>query len=136
MTRLTGRLTVDLPPSEAYDLFTPRGEERWVPGWRPRFPDPADDTVFETDAHGEVTTWLTLEREPARRIRYARVTPGSRAGTVTVALDGPAEGPTEVEVTYVLTALTTDAEHHLAEFAARYPAYLTTWETSIAALTR
>lgn len=134
MTTLTGRLTVALPPDEAYELFTPRGEQRWVPGWRPRFPDAGDDTVFETEAHDEVTTWLVLEREPGRRLRYARVTPGSRAGTVTVTLDGPPEGPTEVEVTYALTALTRAARHHLAEFAATYPAYLASWQTSIAAL--
>ncbi|WP_188191849.1 hypothetical protein [Nonomuraea sp. SYSU D8015] len=34
----TGRLPVALPPEEAFTLFTPRGEERWVAAWRPRFP--------------------------------------------------------------------------------------------------
>ncbi|MEU8121168.1 hypothetical protein AB0C21_20865 [Spirillospora sp. NPDC049024] len=31
--RLTGRITVPLPPAEAFPLFTARGERRWVPGW-------------------------------------------------------------------------------------------------------
>ncbi|MBG0829921.1 hypothetical protein HS041_19320 [Planomonospora sp. ID67723] len=54
--KLTGTLTVPLPPEEAFHLFTARGEERWVEGWRPRFPVPVEDdtapgTVFETGAH-------------------------------------------------------------------------------------
>ncbi|TMR11175.1 hypothetical protein, partial [Nonomuraea zeae] len=87
--RLTGRLSVALPPEEAFVLFTPRGEERWVAGWRPRFPAPAGDdsapgTVFETGEHGELTTWVVTGREAGWRVSYARLTPGSRAGTVTV----------------------------------------------------
>ena len=31
---LTGHLTVTLPPEQAFDLFTPRGEQRWAVGWR------------------------------------------------------------------------------------------------------
>jgi hypothetical protein len=61
--RLAGRIQVDLPPGEAFGLFTPRGEEDWGHGWHPRFPvSAADDaepgTVFETLAHGQHTTWL------------------------------------------------------------------------------
>ena len=33
--RLTGRLHVALPPERAFRLFTARGEEDWVEGWRP-----------------------------------------------------------------------------------------------------
>lgn len=134
--RLTGQVRVPLPPHEAFVLFTPRGEERWVAGWRPHFPVPdADDTapgtVFETAAHGEVTTWLVLDREPGRHISYARVTPGSRAGTVAVCLDPDDATGSVVTVTYELTALTADAETGLAEFAAAYPAFLASWEQAI-----
>ncbi|MFD2349479.1 glycosyltransferase [Nonomuraea ferruginea] len=38
---LTGHVPVPLPPPEALRLFTPRGEEEWIKGWRPRFPVPA-----------------------------------------------------------------------------------------------
>mgnify|MGYP002142650008 CR=1 FL=1 len=27
-------ITLALPVEEAFPLFTPKGEERWVPGWR------------------------------------------------------------------------------------------------------
>ena len=134
---LTGHLTVARPPDEAFVYFTPRGEERWVPGWRPRFPAPAADdtapgTVFETDAHGRTTTWMVVDRTPARRIRYARVAPGDTAGTVTVELAG-AGGHTDVTVTYELTALTASAIEPLRGFAARYDDMMRQWADAIAA---
>ena len=91
--RLTGNIQVALPPSEAFRLFTPRGEQDWAPGWQPHFPAPAADdtepgTVFETSAHGHHTIWLVTARQPGERISYARVTPGGLAGTVTVRTSG------------------------------------------------
>ncbi|MFG2004180.1 SRPBCC family protein [Spirillospora sp. NPDC048911] len=132
---LTGDLTVALRPADAFELFTPRGEERWVAGWRPRFPaagsdDTAPGTVFETTSDGETTTWIVLDREPGRRVSYARVTPGSRAGTVTVEL-AEHEGGSSVRVTYELTALSPDGEEELRTFAAGYPEFLRSWETAV-----
>ncbi|GII52559.1 hypothetical protein Pth03_09480 [Planotetraspora thailandica] len=139
--RLTGRIGVALPPREAFVLFTPRGEESWVDGWRPRFAVDTDDdsapgTVFETDAHGELTTWVVLDRERGRRVSYARVTPGSRAGIVTVRLDDAPDGHSTVEVTYEMTALAPEGDRVLREFAAGYPAFLKSWEEAIAARPR
>lgn len=137
--RLAGTVRVALPPREAYMLFTPRGEEQWVVGWRPHFPvavsdDTAPGTVFETTARGEVTTWVILDRDPGSRIAYARVTPGSRAGTVAVQVDAAADDRHSlVQVTYTLTALTPDGARELAGFAATYPAFLASWEDAIAA---
>ncbi|REE97698.1 SRPBCC family protein [Thermomonospora umbrina] len=138
--RLTGRITVPLPPARAFELFTPRGEQRWVPGWRPRFPLPTDDdtapgTVFETTAADEVTTWVVLSREPGHHISYARVTPGSRAGTVTVSLTENTTGHTTVDVTYELTALTPTAEPALHRFATDYPTFLHTWQEALTTAT-
>lgn len=142
--RLTGRIRVGLPPAEAFRLFTPRGEQDWVPGWKPWFPAPAGDdtepgTVFETGAHGHRTVWLVLGRQPGRRISYARVTPGDRAGTVTVVINAASEhqpdeadDASDVEVSYELTALTDIAARDLAEFARTYPAYLRSWQEAIA----
>ncbi|MEV0346910.1 SRPBCC family protein [Nonomuraea sp. NPDC050680] len=135
--RLSGEVAVAMPPAEAFRLFTPRGEEEWVPGWRPGFPVATDDdsepgTVFETDAHGERTTWVVLGREKGRRISYARVTPGSRAGTVSVAVGEGDGGGSAVRVTYELTALSPEGERELREFADGYPAFLASWERDIA----
>jgi hypothetical protein len=136
--RLTGTVRVPLPPGEAFTLFTPRGEERWVDAWRPRFPAGARDdtepgTVFET-AHGaERTTWVVLARDPGRRVSYARVTPGRRAGTVTVDVAPHADGGSTAEVVYDLTALTADGAPDLEAFAGGYAAFLRSWEDAIAA---
>jgi hypothetical protein len=106
-----------------------------VPGWNPHFPaSVADDaepgTVFQTHAHGDATTWVVTDRDPGRRIRYARVTP-TRAGTVTVAIDGAGAQT----VTYELTALTAAAAD-LHQFALDYPAFLRSWQDTIEARLR
>lgn len=134
--RLAGRITVPLPPDEAFVLFTPRGEQQWVDGWRPRFAVPTEDdtapgTVFETLADGEHTIWLVLDREPGRRMSYARVTPTSRAGTVSVALEDAGDGSSNVAVTYAMTALSPDGDRQLKEFATGYPDFLRSWESAI-----
>ena len=136
--RLTGRLHVGLPPAAAFRLFTARGEQDWAHGWQPHFPAPAPDdtepgTVFETSAHGQHTVWLVTEREPGRRIGYARVTPGHQAGTVTVRLTAAGDD-SEVEVTYRLTALSDAAGSQLADFADGYDDYLRSWQDAIVAL--
>ena len=139
--RLTGRIRVGLPPAEAFRLFTPRGEQDWAPGWEPHFPAPAADdtepgTVFETSPHGQPgthvppTVWVVTDRESGRHISYARMTPGDRAGTVTVELSA-AGGASDVEVTYQLTALSAAAEPGLREFADGYAAYLQSWQDAI-----
>ncbi|WP_119730554.1 SRPBCC family protein [Thermomonospora amylolytica] len=132
---LEGRFTLALPPQEAFALFTPRGEERWVEGWRPHFPAPVHDdtapgTVFQT-SHGEQTIWVVLERDHGHRISYARVTPGSRAGTVTVTVEEDPTGHSSVQVVYDLTALTPDAAEELRAFAAGYRSFLHSWQEAI-----
>jgi hypothetical protein len=133
--RLTGTLTVARPPSEAFGLFTPRGEQAWAPGWLPRFPvERADDshpgTVFETDGQSGTVTWIVLDRDWGRRVRYARVTPRTTAGTVTVTLD-PVGASSRVTVTYELTALSEAGRSELAAFADDFVAFLRSWEKAI-----
>ena len=135
--RLTGRVQVPLPPGEAFRLFTPRGEQDWAHGWHPHFPGPGTDdtepgTVFETSAHDQHTIWLVTDRQPGKRMCYARVTPGDQAGTVTVTVSA-AGHQSEVEVTYDLTALTAPGRRNLSAFADNYPAYLQSWEDAITA---
>jgi len=133
---LRGEFGLPLPRRDAFRLFTARGEELWVPGWRPRFfVEGADDlevgTVWQTsDDDGRPTTWVVLDCEPGRSARYARVAEGRTAGTVTVELDDAAEG-CMVRVAYDLTATTTDAAADLARFADGYPDHLDEWRATI-----
>lgn len=137
---LTGRLSVPLPPMQAFRLFTPRGERDWAPQWEPRFPAvTADDTepgtAFVTDAHGQVRTWIVVERERDRRIRYANVAAGDRASMITVELAPDATG-SEVTVTYHVTALSETGARGLVHFAGGYARYLNSWQEQIAAYLR
>ncbi|MFJ8210320.1 SRPBCC family protein [Streptomyces sp. NPDC096033] len=134
---LSAALTVPLPPEAAFRLFTARGERDWVPGWDPVFPvetpdDTAPGTVWLTSSPEEETTWLVTSRDFPRSVSYARITPGVRAGTVTVALAATATG-SEVTVTYDMTPLTPAAAKALDEFAADYPSFIHSWAGLIAA---
>lgn len=131
-----GSFRVALPVSEAFRLFTARGERDWVDGWEPVFPTPVDDdaevgTVFQTDHGGQSATWIVVDRDGDRRIRYARVAAGRDAGTVEVRL-APAGPHTEVTVTYQLTALPPKGDAWLRDFAAHYPDMMRAWETAVA----
>ncbi|GIJ50739.1 hypothetical protein Val02_76250 [Virgisporangium aliadipatigenens] len=121
-----------LSPERAFPLFTARGEESWVPGWKPRFPTPTDDdtapgTVFVT-AHD--TTWIVLDRLAGEHISYARVRPGHSAGTVSVAL-APTTGGCTVEVTYAITALGDEGWADWTAIAGDYAGYLRSWQEAI-----
>jgi hypothetical protein len=129
-------IRVALPPEAAIALFTPEGERSWAGkhGWDPRYPVPSRTSgagaVFTT-RHGEhTTTWVMVDQDP-NRVRYARLTSHTVAGTVEVrVLAGTAEG-TDLRVSYDLTALTDDARHELARFAAGYAAEIATWASDI-----
>jgi hypothetical protein len=135
--RLTDRIQVALPPDEAFHLFTPRGEREWAQGWDTTFPAPTPDdsepgTVFETEVHGHRGTWLVTHRVPGRRISYAQVIPGDRAGSITVTLE-PTDGGSDVEVIYEPTPLSKAGAHHLKQFADGYGEYVRSWQDAIAA---
>ncbi|HTX32865.1 MAG TPA: SRPBCC family protein [Solirubrobacteraceae bacterium] len=136
--RLSDRIHIALPAEEAFQLFTPNGEREWAgDAWDPRFPAPTSDdsepgTVFETTAHGRRTTWVVTERVLGRRIAYAQVMPGERAGSITVTLDA-ADGGSEAEVVYELTPLSDAGADHLKQFADAYGDFLRSWEDEIAA---
>jgi hypothetical protein len=132
---LRGNVAVALPPEEALRLFTPQGERAWGHGWDPVFPagddgDAMAGTVFRTAAHDAETLWVVAGRT-SRSISYARVTPGDRAGTVTVTCERDGAG-TRAEVAYDLTALAPDAQPALDAFAAGYAEFLESWERAIA----
>lgn len=135
---MTGSLEVDLPPDQAFELFTPRGERRWVPGWEPRFPadspdDSAPGTVFQTHSGGLTTTWVVVRRTRGRHLRYSRVVADRHAGTVDVRLE-PKKKASTVTVSYDLTALHESAGSDLESFASGFVSYLGSWQKAIAHL--
>jgi hypothetical protein len=132
---LRGTVPVALAPADAMALFTPSGERAWAHGWDPSFPVATEDetapgTVFST---GEAVTWVVASRDADRRVRYALVEPGRRAGTVEVACAVAADGTTIATVIYDMTALSAAGEEWLTGFAAEYDAFLEHWRAAIAA---
>ncbi|MCB9948592.1 MAG: SRPBCC family protein [Rhodospirillaceae bacterium] len=134
-------IVVERPVDQAFALFTPKGEEAWVPGWRPTYVRPASgetcrDMVFMTGEGAETTIWTCLCWQPEQwHVRYLRVTPNSRVAFVTVRChpEGPAR--TRVAVTYEMVALSDDGRSFLAglsedEFARSIDA----WSDMIAAM--
>jgi hypothetical protein len=133
----TGTLRVDAAPEHAFQLFTAPGERIWVDGWDPEVLGGGDGrskgSVFVTDVHGDKAYWVVVDFDDiALHARYARIAPGSRAGTVEVRARDDGAGATEVEVTYELTALTNRGNEQLAAFDAEaYAQMLAEWESLI-----
>lgn len=134
----TGSFVLPLPRDDAFPLFTAEGERSWVPGWDPQYLHPPhasndEGTVFRTGHGGEETWWLVLRHDPAEAAAtYARITPGSRLGTVHVrcAELGPSE--TLVTVTYALTATSDSGERTLRAMTPdAYAAMLAEWREMI-----
>ena len=132
----SGTFELDVPPEQAFHLFTAPGETLWVPGWDPTIlsgDGTEAGTVFVTTHGDETTIWVVVDFDPGRyRARYARVTPASRAGTVDVRLRDNGRGGSTVAVRYELTALTESGNENLAGFdAAAYAEMLKEWQRLI-----
>jgi polyketide cyclase/dehydrase/lipid transport protein len=134
----TGEVHLAAPPEEAFEMFTPEGERHWAHGWDPHWLQPAGGgfeagAIFRTGNGGEETTWVILDADRARRyVRYARITPGSRLGTVEVRC-APADAGTTAQVTYRLSALSTAGEQVLAGMTPeRYEEMIASWQRDIA----
>lgn len=139
--RRAGTVAVPAPLERAFPLFTPLGERRWAPGWDPSFQHPADGeprvgATFTTRGEdGRETIWMILDWDPTEhRVRYARVTPGLKTGTVEVVCTPGPGGTTTAAVTYELTALTPEGDADLESWTESwFASYLGEWETQIAA---
>lgn len=107
----THEIRVPLPVEKAFLLFTPKGEEGWVPGWSPDyvFPDTGEtikDMIFCTGRGEEATIWTCLDWQPDRHhVRYLRTTPALRTAFVEVNCHTEGSG-TKVVVSYGYIPLT------------------------------
>jgi len=104
-------IMVDRPASEAFPLFTPKGEEAWVPGWNPTYIRPTsgetcEEMIFTTGEGDEKTFWTCLTWQPDQwHVRYLRLTPASRVAFVDVQCTSEGSDLTRVRVAYEMQAL-------------------------------
>ena len=119
LSHVTNRFSFTLPvaPDQAAPLFGPEAERLWAGAdWNPQFiyPQPAADVegaVF-TLPHGTRTAiWVNTVFDPAAgRMQYVYVLPDILVTTIDVRLIAMGPGRTRVDVTYVRTALTSEAD--------------------------
>jgi MOSC domain-containing protein YiiM len=135
----TGTVDVACAPAQAFSYFTPEGERLWVPGFDPEYlhPVPGEQqpgAIFATTHGGERTLWMVTRFSPADGVaEYARVTPGSRRGTVRVTVAAAAAAASRATVTYRLTALSEGGNEVLAAMTDdAYAAMLRDWGRRIA----
>lgn len=133
-------ITVDRPIAEALPLFTPKGEEAWVPGWRPTYLAPAtgetcEEMVFTTGAGDEASVWTCLAWQPEQgHARYLRLTPASRVAFVDVRCRADGADRTRVRVAYRIVALTDHGRTYLEGSSAEaFARSIDTWAELIAA---
>jgi hypothetical protein len=127
--------TVELPVSKARTLFTPEGECAWAGGeWDPQYPDPSRKegagAVFVTCEGAKQTVWVMVDASTTC-VRYVRTTPNVDAGTVTVKYEDAGPERTVVTVTYAVTALGSEGEAELDNFAEAFDAFIRSWATEI-----
>jgi MOSC domain-containing protein YiiM len=135
----TGTLDVACPPARAFVYFTPDGERLWVPGFDPTYLHPRSGeqgpgAIFTTTHGGEDTLWMVVRFSPDEGVaEYARVTPGSRRGTVRVSLEARGDDMTRATVSYDLTALSDAGVGVLASMSeTSFAAMLADWARRIA----
>ncbi|MBZ9845525.1 hypothetical protein [Mesorhizobium sp. CA5] len=115
--------SIDLagPIDRVFPLFTPIGETLWVEGWDPEFLHPRggetqEGMVFRTSHGDETTLWACTDWQPSEhRVRYARVTPGSRFGFVEVTCRDTGGESTQASIAYTFTALGETGQSYLSE---------------------
>jgi hypothetical protein len=147
--------------ADAFPLFTPLGETRWVAGWSPEIvtgdgyaPKAGDIFITTTHAHGHRFVWTVVDAETdvdvtaaatdaARsgdptalrraRVRYLRIAEGFQVGEIEVRCDAITSATTRVEVRYRLTGLGDEGAAHVDEFFApgAYNAFIDTWRDEI-----
>ena len=114
--------SLPMPPARALALFTPRGEETWVPGWSPVYIDPPDGATAEgmIFSTGDGAVWWTCLRwEPDTGLaRYLRLSPGLKAARVTVTCRAEGSGGTRVGVSYDWQALGPEGRAEIAAITA------------------
>lgn len=137
---LKGGFRVDLPPTEAFPLFSPLGEKAWVPEWNPELLHPSGvewetGLVWRTAHDGQESIWFVgaLDREQ-HDVTYYRVDLGLTGVTIAVSCR-ESDGGTAVAVRYTFVGITDAGNEFVrARTEAEFEAKMRHWQESIAAI--
>lgn len=136
--KVSHRISLPLPADEALELFTPEGERLWIAEWNPRYAYPPngetmEGMIFTTGEGAELTYWTMVDFDIAgHRVRYARVTPGSRSTIVEVVCRPEGDRRCQAEVTYALTGLSEAGNAAIDAFVGdAYVAMIEDWRNKI-----
>ena len=109
MTEFTHRIELSGDIEQIFPLFSPQGEEEWVPGWVPTYlngKDTREEMLFTTGDGKDKTFWTCLRwQTEIHHARYLRITPASRIAIVDVLCRTQQPGQVAVQVTYTYTPL-------------------------------
>jgi uncharacterized protein YndB with AHSA1/START domain len=107
----TGHFTVHAPIDAVFELFSPLGEQWWVPGWSPELLHPSDVSwaqgqIFRTQEEQGEAIWLvtSLNRE-SHLVEYHRVEPHRYIARVRVECNARDQNTTEVSTAYAFVGL-------------------------------
>lgn len=131
---LTGGFNVKARVDDAFPLFSPQGERRWVPGWNPEVLDPPADVwqegqVFRTRDDKGTAVWVVARLDRERHLAvYHRVDPTRYVARVAVRCRSLDDGKTAVVVEYSYVGLSEEGNLEIAAMTqAEYDAKLTRW---------
>jgi hypothetical protein len=134
-----GTVPVAATVHEAFPLFSPVGEQAWVPGWKPERVHPpgvewARGQIFRTEEERGEAIWIVarLDREQ-HEVEYYRVEPGRYVARIEVACRGASVGRSDVSVAYSFVGLSEIGNADIAAMSqAEYDAKMRRWAGWIA----
>jgi hypothetical protein len=136
---LSGAFTLPVPPDACFELFSPLGEKRWVPGWDPELIHPPGvawerGLIFRTREERGDAIWVVTALDRARHeAEYHRVEAGRYVARVHVRCVARGEDQTDVRVTYTFVGLSEVGNQDIAAMSQQaYEEKMGRWQAWIA----
>jgi len=131
-------ISLHAPVDVALAAFGPTQESKWSPDWTPRFvvlSGPADDpdfAVFETGSEEHPTLWTLTQHDRQRHhIQYVSLQTDALHTVIDVDCATIGPGLTRATVTYRRTALRTDRNAAVEQFAQHFTSQADHWQDAM-----
>jgi hypothetical protein len=117
---LGGGFALPAPPETTFELFSPLGEKKWVPGWDPELIHPPGTAwerglVFRTrEERGDAIWVVTALDRDRHEVEYYRVEAGRYVARVHVRCSSASGNRTDVRVTYTFVGLSEAGNEDIA----------------------